>query len=173
MKRHPGLQKFSREHHAALVLAKRAQRLGGGAAEAAVRFAAEAAQACSTELEPHFSAEEDGLLPALAAAGETALVNRTLADHEALRALACRLAAGDVAGLRRFGELLAAHVRFEERELYPRAESTLPAEALADIDRAARTRPSDGPAALSDGDPPCAPARSFPPPKLMQKGVSQ
>ena len=137
MKRHPGLQRLSREHHVALVLAKRARRLGSGTA-AAARFIAEVAQAYSTELEPHFLAEESGLLAALAVAGQAALAERTLAEHRTLRALVRRLAAGDGACLHRFGELLEAHVRFEERELFPRAESILPPEALAGIEGAAR-----------------------------------
>ncbi len=142
MKRHPGLIKLSREHHAALVLAKRAQRLGSETSEAAAPFLAEVAQAFANESEPHFLAEESGLLAALDAAGQAALAERTLADHQALRALARRLAAGDAASLCRFGELLEAHVRFEERELFPHAESILPPEVLADIDRASLA-PSD------------------------------
>ena len=34
---------------------------------------------------------------------------------------------------RRLGELLAAHVRFEERELFPRLEAVLPPEQLAEL----------------------------------------
>jgi hemerythrin-like domain-containing protein len=134
MKRHPSLVRLSREHHPALVLANRACRLGAAGGEPAMAMTAEVARALADELDPHFRIEEDGLLPALALAGQTALVERTLAEHEALRALAAGIAAGDPAGLGRFGELLEAHVRFEERELFPTAETVLSAETLAGID---------------------------------------
>ena len=156
MKRHPGLQRLSREHHVALVLAKQAQRFEGETAEA-TRFMAEVAQAFAIELEPHFLAEESGLLAALDAAGQAVLAERTLAEHQTLRAVARRLAAGDTASLRRFGELLEAHIRFEERDLFPRAESILPPQALSVIDRAARTPSSGDLCRLADADPQCPP----------------
>lgn len=143
MKRHPGLIRLSREHHSALALAKRARRFGGETTEAAAGLLAEVAQAFAVELEPHFLAEESGLLAALDAAGQAALAERALADHQALRALARRLAAGDTASLCRFGEVLEAHVRFEERELFPHAESILPPEVLADLDRTLAVRSSE------------------------------
>jgi hemerythrin-like domain-containing protein len=84
------------------------------------------------ELEPHFQAEEDSLLPQLAQAGETALVARTLDEHAQLRALAAAIAGGDAAALAPFGSLLRAHVRFEERELFATAERLFSAGAAPD-----------------------------------------
>ena len=45
--------------------------------------------------------------------------------------LAAQCAAGEAAGLARFGTALEAHVRFEERELFPLAEAVLTPRELA------------------------------------------
>jgi hemerythrin-like domain-containing protein len=134
MKRNPGLIRLSREHHTALVLAKRARHMPGEMTDVTARFMAEVVATFARELEPHFQAEENALLPALGRAGRTDLAERTLAEHEALRALVRRLAAGDIASIGQFGQALEAHVRFEERELFCAAESVLTSEALALID---------------------------------------
>lgn len=131
MRRAPGLVALSREHHAALVLAKRAQRNSGTEPRSAATFAAELAVIFAGELEPHFRVEEEALLPALARAGEVAAVQRTLDEHAELRGLAAQCAAGEAAGLARFGTALEAHVRFEERELFPLAEAVLTPRELA------------------------------------------
>ena len=134
MKRSSALIRLSREHHLALVLAKRARHMGAENTEAACRFMTQAFDIFTRELEPHFHAEESALLPALESAGELDLVRRTRSEHEELRRLANRLQAKDATSLRRFGELLEAHVRFEERELFALAESLLTPEALAIIE---------------------------------------
>jgi hemerythrin-like domain-containing protein len=128
MKRDPSLLALSREHHAALSLANRLKkavlsgdqlRIEEARGDVVVRFA--------TELEPHFAEEELTLLPRLATLGEIALVERTLDEHRSLRALVRKLAdpaATQAVGacLAEFGDLLTAHVRFEERELFERAQ---------------------------------------------------
>ena len=123
MKRSPALLKLSREHHTALSLALRIER-----GDNAVALLADLPGIFSNELEPHFEEEEKTLLPRLQAAGEEALVGRTLADHKQLRLLVAQIAGGDAASLQPFGELLRAHVRFEERELFVVAERVLPAD---------------------------------------------
>lgn len=125
MKRSAALLQLSREHHGALVLAMRARRINLADKPAVLRFMAEAAATFARELEPHFRIEETTLLPALTRAGETALVERTLAEHEELRWLAQQLQAQDAAHITRFGAALEAHVRFEERELFALAETLL------------------------------------------------
>lgn len=127
MKRDHRLRGLSSEHHHALVLARwvsrRAPEWSAGAGEAlGKRFAA--------ELAPHFAVEEDVLLPALLAAGAGELVDRTLADHAALRGQCQRAADGDGESAAAFASRLTAHVRFEERELFPACERLLPAEVL-------------------------------------------
>lgn len=123
MRRHQQLQDLSREHHTALQLALRARRAAqsGDAAQIAASAAA-CIEAFSVELDPHFVIEENELLPALAQQGEQDLVQRTLAEHEQLRGLVVQLAQPDATTLRSFAELLNAHVRFEERELFEVAQ---------------------------------------------------
>jgi iron-sulfur cluster repair protein YtfE (RIC family) len=130
MKRHPALTQLSREHHSALVLAKRARGASAGDPAALKRLLVEVSQALAGELEAHFLLEEQHLLPALAARGEQEAVARTLAEHAGLRALAVQIDSGLPESVRRFGAALAEHIRFEERALFPLAESVLGEAAL-------------------------------------------
>lgn len=77
------------------------------------------------ELEPHFQVEEQLLLPLLHSVETRLLVRRTLADHQQLRALLGELWRNDSEALGCFGKCLSAHVRFEERELFPVIENLL------------------------------------------------
>jgi hemerythrin-like domain-containing protein len=140
MKRHPALAKLSREHHFALVLAKRAESVDEG--ESLAGLASETADAFAREIAPHFLIEERILLPALEEAGQKDHAARTLEEHDALRKLADRLVIGGMDVLRAFGELLERHVRFEERELFPLIESALTQEMLEKIalERGAESR---------------------------------
>ena len=124
MQRHEWLQDLSREHHLALRLALAARRAVAAGDPAQVRAAAKrCADAFGSELEPHFVREECDVLPRLAQAGAAALVERTLSEHDEMRRLAARLDRADPATLERFGALLDAHVRFEERELFEAAQA--------------------------------------------------
>ena len=126
MKRHEQLQDLSREHHLALKLALLARRALESGEQQKIKAAATVfATAFVSDLEPHFVREENDVLPLLAQAGETALVERTLNEHDEMRRLAARLPAAEPATLQRFGELLGAHVRFEERELFEVAQRHL------------------------------------------------
>ncbi|WP_295888739.1 hemerythrin domain-containing protein [uncultured Thiohalocapsa sp.] len=130
MRRDPNLRRLSRDHHTGLVLAKRIRELS--AADAARRDAAwtEAQARFADALEPHFQLEEQGLLPALRAAGEDALVERTLAEHAELR----RLIRGPAATVaERFAEALTAHIRFEEATLFETAQRVLDPDLLAQL----------------------------------------
>lgn len=134
MKRDRRLQGLSSEHHQALVLARSLEGLvnsGDHGAEAARVLAAR----FDAELAPHFQIEETLLLPALRAAGEAALVERTEADHAFLRAQAAAAALGRCEGLGAFAERLREHVRFEERELFPRCEELVPGALLDEVAR--------------------------------------
>jgi len=128
VKRRPALRELSREHHGALVLALRITRASD--ATTVAHLMSTVPDVFARELEPHFRDEETHLLPGLAAAGAHALVRRTLEEHHLLRGLAAHVAAGDAASLSQFGKALRAHVMFEERELFPAAETVLPPEIL-------------------------------------------
>ena len=122
MKRDPRLQALSADHHHALVLARRIERGSGDVALVRAAFDA--------ELAPHFGIEEDVLLPALREANQNDLVDRVLAEHALLRALLADAERGAEGALAAFGNLLAEHVRFEERELFQACEACLSNDVL-------------------------------------------
>jgi quercetin dioxygenase-like cupin family protein len=139
VRRHPGLAPLSRDHHRALVEAAAARRAadadGPGRLEAGRRFGAFFAG----HAVPHFRAEEEDLFPLLAAADDGAPPEpmvQALVEHMRLHALAGAIAegaaAGDVAGrlLADAGTLLEAHVRLEERVLFPLIEESVADERL-------------------------------------------
>lgn len=126
MKRSPALVALSREHHTALVWAKRAQRLDNSAPQALM---AQLVAVFDREMEPHFQTEENDLLPALRACGLHDLVDRTLAEHRSLHDEINRIRAGATDAVVVFGKQLEAHVRFEERELFAAAEAVLGGDA--------------------------------------------
>jgi len=118
MKRSLALIQLSREHQHALALALAAKRAAvSGSADEVTAMAARLRATMAGELETHFRCEESNLLPLLAAAGHSGLVSRTLAEHRLLRQSAALI--GPQRGrVLAFAELLQAHVRFEERELF-------------------------------------------------------
>jgi len=131
MKRHPDLLQLSREHHGALKLARDARRAAAsGDAREVAALAQRVVQVFPVELDPHFCVEEQGILLLLAQAGQHALVARTLADHAELRRLARALATPDADSLLHFADLLGAHVRFEEREVFEAAQASLDTHAI-------------------------------------------
>lgn len=126
MKRSTILQPLSREHHTALTLAKACERAAQSADDDLVaQICQRAILSFRNELEPHFRFEEVSLLPQLHGTASQPLADRTLADHQQLRGLLDALQANDVEALQRFGTCLSAHVRFEERELFPALENLL------------------------------------------------
>jgi hypothetical protein len=143
MKRDPALAPLSRDHHQALVVARALTRAAPDAGAARARFL----DYWDRHGRAHFRAEEELLLPAYArhVGAHHRSIARALCDHVAIRALAERVAGEPPGGLDPIVELgveLALHVRFEERELFPAIERTLPADALAALadalDRAER-----------------------------------
>lgn len=146
MKRHPCLVPLSDDHHRALVLARRLKREGAPSGAALAALADEVRRVFDSELEPHFQVEEQLLVPPLERAGAGALTRRLREDHAELRRRIRRdWAPADVVPL---GALLEAHVRFEERVLFPEAEARLSPAALEAI-RAARIGSSGSPPAGS------------------------
>lgn len=126
MKRSATLQPLSREHHTALVLAKACEHAAQTGDASLVRLACQRAiSAFSNELEPHFNIEEQSLLPLLSSPQTQVLVQRTLSNHRQLRSLLEGILQNDSEALSNFGKCLSAHVRFEERELFPVLESFL------------------------------------------------
>ena len=89
----------------------------------------------------HFRLEEELLFPAYAGYGDPydPLVLRALGEHAMIRHRAAVLAATRSAApdaLRVLGTELAAHVRLEEREVFPLIERVMPERELAALARA-------------------------------------
>ncbi|TDR70619.1 hemerythrin domain-containing protein [Paludibacterium purpuratum] len=123
MKRSAALVPLSREHHTALVLAKRiASHCDDAAALAELMRQIQTRHAA--DLLAHFD-EEERVLPPVLQGGDPEPVLRLLDEHARLRTLLQRIDADDRQALNEFATLLAAHVRFEERELFPRFEARL------------------------------------------------
>jgi len=130
VKRIPALRDLSDDHHTGLVLARRCRQAGpSGRERGADEIWARVIEAFEAHLEPHFRIEEEHLLPGLEAIGEAGLATRIRDDHRALRALRGAKAV-DVRAIERFGELLEAHIRFEEREVFETTQDRLPAVVL-------------------------------------------
>ena len=124
MKRAPALMPLSREHHEALVLARRACEPSRPQAEPE-SLRAHLLRRWDEQFEAHFTREEDHLLPALHSAGEPAAAQEALRQHRVLRAAIARLRAGDLAALPSWGDAMREHVQWEERALFPLAERVL------------------------------------------------
>jgi hemerythrin-like domain-containing protein len=135
VKRNAALVQFSRDHHHGLVVA---QRLSRATAETADDARAAFLDFWHTEGRAHFRAEEEILLPSFARYGSATddAVVRVLTEHVDLRRRAADLA-GDAAppleALHELGQRLTDHIRHEERTLFPLIETTLPADALAEL----------------------------------------
>ena len=138
MKRIPELRDLSDDHHTALVLARRCRRPQPGDDARAVW--SRLREAFASHLEPHFAIEEEHLLPALEAIGEPELAERIRAEHALLRARVAE-GAGDREALAELGQLLDAHVRFEEREVFEATQHRLPDATLRAIAEACRSVP--------------------------------
>jgi iron-sulfur cluster repair protein YtfE (RIC family) len=133
MKRSEALAELSRDHHQALFVAQRLRRAGP---ETAVAAREAFLEFWATEGRRHFRDEEEILLPAFARHEPPTheAVVRVLTDHIDLR----RRAGGtgstpSLDELRELGERLHAHVRHEERVLFPMIEAALSTDELVEL----------------------------------------
>lgn len=134
MQRAEALRDLSREHHEALVLARHARATAGQPTNAEAHAqSAHLLERWTAQFEPHFAREEQTLLPALDQAGQPVPVALAREQHAALRELVARLRAGDLQALAAWGEAMDAHVRFEERTLFPLAQAVLEPSVLTDV----------------------------------------
>jgi len=141
MKRIAELRDLSDDHHLGLVIARRCKEAGReDSTRPPEALWAELLDAFASHLEPHFQIEERHLLPALEAIGEASLASRIRDDHAALRALR-ESTPIDRALLRRFGELLESHIRYEERQVFEATQDRLPDDALHAIAAACQAVP--------------------------------
>lgn len=139
MSRDDRLQRLSRDHHHALVLALRIQRELPAADEgAASALQADAVRFWTAGLQPHIEAENEALLSRIAAHGDAglALAGRLQREHRELDEAMTTVRNGGGgskerrAALTHFGAILGAHIRWEERELFEWMQETLSADDL-------------------------------------------
>jgi len=106
----------------------------------ALEMWAEVEAVFKSELEPHFEIEESFIGEVLKAAGESQLAQRLSDEHEALRRFLTPGRRRTADDLRRFGELLEQHIRFEERELFQVAQDKLTSDELGAVAKACHDR---------------------------------
>jgi quercetin dioxygenase-like cupin family protein len=141
MKRHPALVPLSHDHHHALVQARRLARAADNAEPDRLEAAERLLAFYAADTIEHFREEEEQLFPLVADRLEDpdGLLVRALIEHQRIHTLVRRLRQGVLSGsanaavMRELAELLQAHVRLEERELFPLIESTLADESAAEV----------------------------------------
>lgn len=143
MKRDKNLHPLSWDHHAALTSVIFTRKLIKDGADHArlEQVAREFEQFHQEALLPHFRHEEEWLLPRYLrhAAADDPDVVRLLTDHVLLHKLILDLGAalrdGDdlTQALAALTNCLESHVRFEERELFPKIELALTPEELTEL----------------------------------------
>lgn len=137
MKRSAALAPLSREHHVAL---ERALELQRATADSADGVREHALSFWRDHGIGHFRQEEEVIVPALTrhTGAQDPQIDRILTEHAHLRARFDGLREGGastVESLHELGQLLSDHVRFEERELFPRLEALADAGELEEIGR--------------------------------------
>jgi hypothetical protein len=133
MKRDPSLVPLSREHHKGLMMSLRIEReLPDADAEGLRRLYSDLIAFWAAGLLPHFRTENECLLARLVrhVARDDSLVRRTQDDHLSIEALVVTMRdTTDLDerrdALRRFGETLRAHIRWEEEVLFAETERRL------------------------------------------------
>ena len=135
MKRTPELRTLSEDHHHGLVHARRLRTAAEAKAKDFLNF-------WQRDTAIYFRKEEEVLLPVMARHGGDVTLEplvEMLERHARIRGLVMRLSDEVVGGkvrpktLREIGEQLEAHVRFEERVVFPLIEGSLPEVALTEL----------------------------------------
>lgn len=149
MKRSEALEPLSHDHYEGLQFAARLRR-ARRAGEAAAPWAEAVGAFWRDHLVPHFADEEALVLPVLQD-GAAPLAAQMLDEHRTIRALVEQIERVEEretpwdGPLGTFADVLAAHIRFEEREAFPAAERLASAETLAHLGARLRSsgRPTD------------------------------
>jgi len=141
MKRHQSLYPLSHDHHHALVQALNLDKAGAGDDQAVFReAAARFADFWRSDLQRHFAQEEQIVLPLLAKyrAADAAEIRVTLEQHsdivrltgELNEKLSLQEVVIEASLLANLAEALRRHIRYEESELFPAVEASVPEEEL-------------------------------------------
>jgi hemerythrin-like domain-containing protein len=140
MKRHRSLYPLSHDHHHALVQARTLDIVGADEDQGSLRTAATRfASFWKSDLQRHFAQEEQIVLPLLAkhTVADRAEIRETLEQHAVIVRLIAelneKLARRETIQARlllNLAEALRNHIRFEESELFPAVEDSVPDEEL-------------------------------------------
>ena len=147
MKRHPALIPFSHDHHNGLVQAVRLLRAAAdGDASARLAAAREFVEFFRNNERVHLRDEEEELFPLFLRHVQSppALLREARVQHMQLEGFARKLEVAVAAGivdretLHAAGGLLDAHIRLEERQLFPLIEELVPDDQLRRLGLASR-----------------------------------
>jgi hemerythrin-like domain-containing protein len=147
VKRHPALILLSRDHHDGLVQAVRLRRAAAdGDASAPLAAAREVVEFFRNEERIHLRDEEEELFPLFLrhVQSQPAPLREARVQHLQLEGFARKLEIGVAAGivdretLDATGELLDAHIRLEERQLFPLIEELVSNDELRTLGLASR-----------------------------------
>jgi hemerythrin-like domain-containing protein len=130
------LAPFSRDHYTGLVQANRLRKAGESEADRHSQLVIDFLDAWDREIGDHFNDEERLLLDIM----ESADQERMLAEHGDVRNYVAQLRDNadnntfDVNTMKALGELLEAHIRWEERDLFNRLQQALSAPQRAALE---------------------------------------
>lgn len=131
LKRNANLVWLSRDHHDGLLIGWKVHR-GFALGRPLAVMSEFITQQFAHHLEPHFIEEEQWLFAKLDVHDD--LRKEAEAQHSSLRQIVAGLSSNTSEALvNKFIDALDAHIRFEERELFPHIEQQLGEEALASI----------------------------------------
>ncbi|MBP1948306.1 hemerythrin domain-containing protein [Virgibacillus litoralis] len=139
IKRHESLQPLSRHHMIGLHLALKLKRAGTEESRLTIEeIKQEADEFWNPNGQQHFREEEEFLLPAYAqyAKIEQPEIIEMLLEHVKIRAQMDNLINGEDVSLDKMhelGMLLEAHIRKEERVIFPMIEKALPEDKLYEL----------------------------------------
>ncbi|MEX0801630.1 MAG: hemerythrin domain-containing protein [Dehalococcoidia bacterium] len=143
MKRDPELVPLSRDHHKGLMMALRIEReLPDADAEGLNRLYSDLIAFWAAGLLPHFRTENECLLARLLrhVPPDDELIRRTQGDHLTIEGLVATMRDRDDIeerrdALRRFGETLRTHIRWEEEVLFEETQRLLERGEMAALGR--------------------------------------
>jgi hemerythrin-like domain-containing protein len=142
VKRAAELRSLSEDHHHGLVNARRLRQAASGEGTIREEVVGTFLELWQKDTSVHFRREEEVLLPVLARHGGDLArepVVKMLNQHARIRGLVMELSDQAMDGsvrpetLQGIGEQLEAHIRLEEREVFPIIEDVLPKEGLKEL----------------------------------------
>ena len=140
LKRVPALIKFSQEHHQGLLCVWKI-REGFRKSVSAERIGLYAVHFFESDLKQHFRNEEEKLFIKLPADNDLRIEAEN--DHKIIYGLidSLRRTPGTKTLLENFAETLEKHIRFEERQLFPFIQKSVPGKELEEIAAASGSGP--------------------------------